>query len=213
MEEIYNYLAVIPARGGSKRIPNKNMTEIYSKPLIYWTIKYAIESKLLDKIIVSTNDKSIITYCKLHNINVDIRQESLAGDTISLTEVMKDITNRYVCDNIVILRPTSPIRVNNVIDRCIKSYKAMNVDSLMTGFMNKEREWFTHEDEASQLVKGWFQGDGCVEITSSNILKQGKTYGNHKVKILLEEIYNHEIDTYLDIVIIESIMKHIGMKE
>ena len=205
------FLGVIPARGGSKRVPNKNMKLINGKPLLYWTIMSANSSKLLDKVIVSTDNEEISTFCKNNSLEVDKRNKELSGDYVSLTDVMKDIVERYSYDNVVILRPTSPIRHNNIIDKSIKLYSNTKADSLMTGFYNKEREWFTHKDQASQLYKGWFQGNGCVEITSSSILKKGLTYGDKRVKYVQGDIYNHEIDTEVDFIIVEALMKSIGL--
>lgn len=211
MVDKVKFLGVIPARKGSKRVQNKNMKIIGGKPLIYWTIKYALESNLIDSIVVTTNDNKVKAYCEDFNVIIDDRPSELSTDTTTLTEVMQYIVNKYSCENVVILRPTSPIRINGIIDKCINSYRKYNLNSLMTGFINKERPWFTHEDEPSQLVDGWFQGDGCVEITSSNILKVGKTYGKIRAKYKTSDMYNHEIDTELDFVMIEAIMKHIGM--
>lgn len=211
MEDKVKFLGVIPARKGSKRIPNKNRKLVGGKPLIYWSIKYALESELIDKVIVTTDDNRIKVYCEEFDVIIDDRPSELSKDTTTLTEVMQYIVNKYPCENVVILRPTSPIRINEIIDTCINCYTKFHLNSLMTGFTNKERPWFTHEDEPSQLVSGWFQGDGCVEITSSDILKDGKTYGKHRAQYSTSEIYNHEIDTELDFIIIEAIMKHVGM--
>jgi CMP-N-acetylneuraminic acid synthetase len=141
------------------------------------------------------------------------RPENLSGDAISLTSVMNDISNTIECKDIVILRLTSPIRIKNIIDKTINKYSDLKSNSLMTGFYNKEYEWFTHQDTPSQSIKGWFQGNGCVEITNSDILKKGLTYGNRKLKYITEDIYNHEIDTNLDLIIVEAIMKYLEIKE
>lgn len=206
------YLGVIPARGGSKRVYRKNVIPILYHPLIYWSIAAGMKSKKIDKLVVSTEDGTIRHFSELYGIDVIHRPKELSEDDVSLTSVIKNVLENIDAENVVILRPTSPIRVNNIIDEAIEEFEYQKADSLMTGFINKEYEWFTHPDTASQLLKGWFQGDGCVEIHKSSIIKSGKSYGEKYYRFEIPEIYNHEIDTELDFVIVEAIMKYLNMK-
>ena len=74
-------IAIIPARGGSKRIKNKNVKFFFNKPVIYWSIKAAKQSKLFDKIIVSTDSKKIANICKKYNVEVPfLRPKILSND-------------------------------------------------------------------------------------------------------------------------------------
>jgi len=203
------YLGMIPARGGSKRVSRKNIRSILGKPLIWWSIEAAQQSKKLDKFIVSTEDDAIKDVCDQYNVPVLKRPKELAGDLVPLTLVMKHTLENIPADNIVVLRPTSPIRINSIIDKAIEKYEEMHGDSLMTGFMNKEYEWFTHPDAPSQKLKGWFQGDGCVEIHNKEVILNDKSWGKNPIKYDIPDIYNHEIDKELDIVIIEAIMQSI----
>jgi len=203
------YLGMIPARGGSKRVYKKNMRRVYGKPLVLWTIEAAQQSKLLDECVVSTEDNAIQKICEQYGIKVIKRPTELSGDNIPLTPVMKHALQTIPAENIVMLRPTSPIRVDNIIDKAIQEYENKNGDSLMTGFINKEYEWFTRPDTPSQKLKGWFQGDGCVEIHNKDVVLNNKSGGKNPIKFVIPEIYNHEIDTELDVVIIEAIMKHV----
>ena len=208
-EEPIKYLGIIPARGGSKRIPRKNVKAICNKALLVWSIEAAKQSKLLNDFVVTTEDSTIATICDYNGAKVIERPQSLSDDATTLTPVLQHVLSKINAENVVILRPTSPIRINNIIDKAIKRYEEEKADSLMTGFMNKEYEWFTHPDQASQTLSGWFQGDGCVEINKSSLIKEGKAYGKKCIRYVVDDIYNHEIDTDTDFVMVAALMKHL----
>ncbi|MEM0467005.1 MAG: acylneuraminate cytidylyltransferase family protein [Candidatus Thermoplasmatota archaeon] len=207
----YKYLGLIPARGGSIRVHRKNIRLVLGKPLIYWSIKAAQESKRLDYFVVSTDDPEIARVAREYNAPVLERPKELAESLVPLTPVYRHALETIPAENLVILRPTSPIRINNIIDKAIDYYEQEKGDSLMTGFMNKEYEWFTHPDTPSQQLKGWFQGDGCVEIHHKKVILSGKSWGDKPLRYIIPEIYNHEIDTEVELIMVEALMKHVGM--
>lgn len=203
------FLGLIPARGGSKRIKYKNMYIINGKPLIYWTIKDSKESKLLDNIVVSSDNNIILNYSKNLGVETIKRPKYLSGDKVTLTDVMKYHIKEY--ENIVLLRPTSPIRPKDFIDKCIKIYKKGKYESLASGFINKELEWPYKSkkiDIPSHSHKGWFQNNGCLDIYSNKCIREERISKN-VYKVLMEDFYRFEIDEKSDIIIIESIMKYL----
>jgi len=207
MEETYKYIGLIPARKGSKRVINKNMRNLNGYPLIYWTIKSAKESKLLDDVYVSTDSPQIEEYARSLGVKVLIRGEDLSNDTISLLPVMEHALKITKADNVVLLRPTSPIRSKKLIDDCILSHKNLKADSLATGFINKELEWpYKNKliDNPSHSVKGWFQNNGSVEIHKNTIIFN-KKLGKKNLKYLDDN--RLEVDTELDLKILDIIMK------
>ena len=213
MKTCLKYLGIIPARKGSTRVKNKNMTLINGKPLIYWSVLYAQKSKKLDSFIITTDDEEIIKYgYEYLGVGCMRRNKELAKDLTSLPPVLKDVSNRIEADNYVTLRPTSPIRVNNIIDKAIFEFENAKVDSLCTGFMNKEYPAFTIEDTPSQLLDGWFQNNGCVEIHKYDVIANSKSYGKKTHRLPVDQIYNYEVDTKLDFVIVEAIMKDLGIE-
>lgn len=116
-------LALIPARGGSKRIPEKNTLPLAGKPLIAWTIEAAKKSKYLDRIIVSTDDKKIKKISEEYGVDVPfIRPNDLATDEAGSVDVIKHaisaIGEKYTY--IVLLQPTSPLRTVEDIDNAIE---------------------------------------------------------------------------------------------
>ena len=91
-----NRLAIIPARGGSKRIKNKNLVDFHGKPIIDYTINNAKKSKLFDKIHISTDSNKIINFLKKCNIEPEFkRPKRFSDDKISIAEVLKFVVNEY----------------------------------------------------------------------------------------------------------------------
>ena len=107
--------AIIPARGGSKRIPKKNIKMFNGKPMIYWSIKAANESNIFDNIFVSTDDEEIIEIAKDYGAEAPfIRSKELSDDFTGTAEVIKDGINQieklgYNFDNFCCIYPSSPL--------------------------------------------------------------------------------------------------------
>ncbi|MUT65002.1 acylneuraminate cytidylyltransferase family protein [Paenibacillus sp. NEAU-GSW1] len=114
-------LGVIPARGGSKGVPGKNIRELAGKPLIAWTIEAAARSVYLDRVIISSDDDSIIQTAIAHGGDVPFkRPERLAQDgTSGLAPVVHALDELPGYDYVVLLQPTSPLRTVEDIDACI----------------------------------------------------------------------------------------------
>ncbi|WP_081729211.1 cytidylyltransferase domain-containing protein [Pseudomonas sp. URMO17WK12:I4] len=116
-------LGLITARGGSKGIPRKNVIDVGGKPLIAWTIEAAKESKLLDRVVLSSDDDEIIQVARLLGCEVPFKRDSwLSGDAASSADVVADCLQRIPgYDYIVLLQPTSPLRSTEDIDSAIKT--------------------------------------------------------------------------------------------
>lgn len=121
-------LAIIPARGGSKGVPRKNIRNLLGKPLIAWTIESGKKSKYIDKVIVSSEDSEIIEVAKCFGADVPfIRPKHLAQDqTPGLDTVMHALRELPEYDYVVLLQPTSPLRLADDIDGCIE--QLLNTD-------------------------------------------------------------------------------------
>ncbi len=118
-------IAIIPARAGSKGIPNKNMAPLNGEPLIYWTIKSAKESELLDEIVVSSDGADILAFAQSQEVSVVERPLELAQDTSKSIECVIHVLNSYAqrgqyFDYVMLLQPTSPLRRALHIDGMIK---------------------------------------------------------------------------------------------
>ena len=122
-----NFQAIILARGNSKGIKNKNLIKINNKPLLYWTIKNSIESKLVNQTWVSSDSDKILKYAKGIGAKTIKRPLELAGDNSSSESgwihAAKFIDNKKInFENIVALQATSPIRGSEDLDKAIKFY-------------------------------------------------------------------------------------------
>lgn len=127
-------IAVIPAKGGSRRLKNKNIKNINEKPLFYWSVKLAEKSKLIKKIFVSTDSKKIQTLAKKMNIETVKRSKKLGGET-PIIEVYKHaykiLSKKFNINSIVGLQPDHPDR-KNTTDKVIKIFKKRKLDELFT---------------------------------------------------------------------------------
>lgn len=130
-----NLLAIIPARGGSKSILNKNIKIFNKKPLIYWTIKSALESKLIDKVVVSSDSKRILKLSKKFGADVILRPKKISGDKATTESAVKHCIKYFKnsFESIILLEPTSPLRTKKDIDNAIKFFKSNKLDSCFSG--------------------------------------------------------------------------------
>lgn len=113
-------LAIIPARGGSKRAPRKNLREYRGKSLLLRAIDGALCSQYIDQLLVSTEDKEIFSAALRCGVNVHARPHELATDTASSEDVLRHALSLYPHDWVVLLQPTSPLRTAEDIDACIE---------------------------------------------------------------------------------------------
>ena len=117
-------LAIIPARGGSKGVPNKNVFPIIGKPLIHYTIESALESEKISKIVVSSDSDNLLNVCKKFDIDLHKRKDDLASDVSPIVDTISEILEQYKDDKInydaiILLQPTSPIKTGKDIDNVI----------------------------------------------------------------------------------------------
>ena len=130
--------ALIPARGGSKGIPKKNLFPIMAKPLLQYTFEAAQASKYLTHIMLSTEDEEILHFANLHNIDTRYRRPThLSSDQAQTNDVVKDFLmwlqlQGEMPDILVLLQPTSPLRSAEDIDRAITQFQENHLDSLVS---------------------------------------------------------------------------------
>ena len=126
-------LGVITARGGSKRLPNKNIRDLAGKPLIAWTIESAMKSKYMDRVILSSEDGGIIRIAKKYGCEVPfIRPSYLSTDNSSSEDVIIHAVNSLnaLYDYTILLQPTTPLRTCQQIDECIEKCISENSKSI-----------------------------------------------------------------------------------
>ena len=198
-------IAVIPARGGSKGIKNKNLKILKKKPLIYWSIKSAKESKLIEDFFVTTENLRIKKVALKYGSKVIDRPKALSKDKSKTIEVIKHAIKITKADVVVCMQPTSPKRPKGIVDLCINRYLEKKVDTLATGRIIHNFEWGKYNNLSRQNLKGWFWDDGSIYILKSQDILNNKWVGKKTYKYNLEKKYNLlEIDDLEDFNIIDK---------
>ncbi|MBI4236643.1 MAG: acylneuraminate cytidylyltransferase family protein, partial [Chloroflexi bacterium] len=120
-------LCIIPARGGSKRLPRKNLALLLGEPLVAHSIRHALEARLVQRVVVSTDDAEIASVAEQHGAEVVRRPAEIAGDTATSESALLHVldhlerTESYHPDLVVFLQCTSPVRQRDDIDNAIRA--------------------------------------------------------------------------------------------
>ena len=202
-------IAVIPARGGSKGLPGKNIKLLKDKPLIAWSIECALLSKNIDRVIVSTDSDEIKKVALEFGAEVIERPAHLSTDEATTISVLEHIVHEIPNANtIIVLQPTSPLRDDNLIDKCIELYESDSYTNLATGFWCKFKEFGSHNNLRRQDYKGFFYDDGSVYILSREIIIKGLWCGEKPARFINEKYMNFEIDDEIDFLVVETLIKN-----
>jgi len=216
-------LAVIPARGGSKRVHKKNIKLLGNKPLVSWAIDSAKDSDAIDEILVSTDSIEILEICKSTGyLNNYVRPANLATDTANQFLVMQHAIEHYLANgvefkNIVLLQPTSPFRTGELIDRAYQEFKKKKCDALISVTLSDTpRQWtnFLPEDNSlanfideryigkqSQELGKTYKFDGSLYFYNvKRLLKEKKLiFKNNIYAFILQGHESLDIDNQLDL--------------
>jgi len=198
-------LGIIPARGGSKAVPRKNIKEIAGKPLIVWTIEAARNSSLLDRYVISTEDEEIAEISREYGAGVIERPPELATDEATTLSVLQQVIEKIPCDIVVLLQATSPIRRTGLIDECVKEFKDNDFDSLATGFICDYIEYGKNQLRR-QDIEGFFYDDGNIYVIKADLIKSGERFGEKIGRKIVSRWENVEIDDEFDCWLAEKIL-------
>lgn len=139
MIDKYKVVCVIPARGGSKGVPRKNIKQLAGKPLIAYTIEQALESQYIDRVIVSTEDMEIAEISKEYGAEVPfMRPDALSGDQVATVDVLihaiswLEKEDKFNFDILVLLHTTTPLRAVEDIDACIEMLNDTKADNIFS---------------------------------------------------------------------------------
>lgn len=207
MTEPYR-MAVIPARGGSKGIPKKNIRLLCGKPLIAWSIEAALAASSIHQVVVSTDSVEIADVATSWGAEILWRPAELATDEATTIAVMTHVaTEKPKADVFVVLQPTSPLRPPGFIDECARAFDSGEFDNLATGFFCKYREFGTHNNQRRQDYRGFFYDDGSVYVLRRPLVESGRWFGDRFARHESPRHLNYEIDDEVDMVILEALMK------
>ena len=212
-------ISIIPARGGSKSIPKKNLIDFMGKPLIAQTIEQSISTSMINRTIVSTDCQEIAGVAKKHGAEIFKRPDSISGDEASTESAMMHVLNtlkekeNYIPEIVVLLQATSPLRKKNDIKNAINYFINNKGDSLISGtqfedflFWEKNnKDWLAvnynpqnrmrRQDRKPQFVE-----NGSIYMFKPDILyKFNNRIGGKMLLFQMEFWQTWEIDTYDEI--------------
>ncbi len=210
------FLAIIPARGGSKRLPRKNILNLAGKPVIAWSIDAALKSKYIDAVIVTSDDDEILGISKKFGARILRRPEELASDNAATYDAIKHtIENVEIYDYIVLLQATSPLRNEVHLDEAIALLMSKDADAVISVCkVDHSPRWsntlpqdgslvgFIKEDvlnKLSQDLEPYYRLNGAIYICDTN------RYLEEKSLFLKSNIFSYEMNRTNSIDIDEEI--------
>ena len=230
--KIKKVVAVIPARGGSKGIKNKNLRNLAGKPLIKHSIDYAKQSKYIDKIIVSTDSEDIKKFALSEGVIVIERPDEISGDKALVVDAIRHVIveleekEKYNVDIIVLLECTSPIKSVEEIDQAINILINEQADSVATfkeAAISPNRFWKIENSLVVPFIEGakpflprqmqpvGYELSGQIYALTASVLNLNPD----SISILLGKIYPIitkteviDIDNEMDLLIAEKIFEY-----
>jgi len=217
------FLAIIPARGGSKRLPRKNVLDLCGKPLIAWSIEAGLNSKYIDKVVVSSDDDEILEISKKFGSETIKRPDKLASDTATTFDAIKYTIDKLPeYDYIVLLQPTSPLRNEKHIDESIELLEAKNADAIVsvcetnhsplwsnTLPENGSMDNFLRYDvlnKRSQDLEKYYRLNGSIYLCKAKRLKKEKTLflKSNCIAYKMKQEQSIDIDSRIDFLLAEN---------
>lgn len=227
-------IALIPARGGSKRLPRKNIKKLNGKPLIAYTIDVCLNTKGINRVIVSTDDLEIASIAKEYGAEVPfMRPDSLAADNVGDRDVMLHLINwlieneNYRFDNLIYLRPTSPFKTVNMLNEALEKiqntkYSGIRSVTMAEGVFHPYWMFKNNNDILKAFVDGvqienYYQSqllpeclriNGVVDVTRvETVLSNKNIYGDSIGYIMIDEKRAIDIDTDFEFLMSEFLIE------
>jgi CMP-N-acetylneuraminic acid synthetase len=220
-------LAVIPARGGSKGIKNKNLISLNGKKLIQFTIEEAKKSSKINRIFVSSDSKKILDFSKKFRISTIKRPKKLSRDSSGVYDAIKHLLEylkkkeNYNPKIVIILQPTSPLRKAYHIDEAIKlCQRNTKADSLIScikvphnflpeKLMTLRNRFlkFSKKIERRQETNNYFARNGAAIYIFKYPLVKNSMYGKKTIAYLMDKTSSFDIDDHEDLKIVKKLLK------
>lgn len=222
-------LALIPARGGSKGIKNKNIVLLNGNPLISYSIKAALESKYIDETVVTTDSEEIAKISKKYGASVPfMRPIELASDksktidaVLHALKMLAKLGNHF--DALILLQPTQPLRTANDIDGAIELFFEKNLQGvasvsivedhpLLMRTIDENRNLHSLLGENStcrrQEMKNYYKVNGCIYINQIDEISKDTSFNDNPIGFVMETSHSVDIDEIKDLYIAEVYLKY-----
>lgn len=214
-------IVVIPARGGSKGIPRKNLRPVGGKPLIYYSIIASLNAELVEDVLVSTDDDEIALFAQRFGAKVLMRDPKLADDQTTLDPVIQDAVKRYSEENnktfdyVVTVQPTSPLVRSLDIDSVITTLKQTESDTVVSVVDDRHLCWTVIDGKAvpaykervnRQKLPPNFKETGAVIACTLKQILLGTRIGSNVSIYQIPVEFSFDIDSYSDLYLCESIL-------
>ena len=221
-------IAIIPARSGSKGLKDKNIKDLCGKPLIAYTIEAAINSKMFDIVMVSTDSEKYAEISRKYGAEIPfLRSSATSSDTASSWDVVREVLERYkdlgqVFDNIMLLQPTSPLRTaKDIVDafqlkkkkraKAIVSVCEMDHSPLWSNTLPESlsMEGFIQTNSVPrQQLPTYYRINGAIYLVETSILHSDKRiFDNNCFAYIMPRDRSVDIDTELDFDIAEVVIQ------
>jgi CMP-N,N'-diacetyllegionaminic acid synthase len=222
-------VAVIPARGGSKSIPGKNIRPLKGKPLLVWAIEVAQQISEIDRIIVSTDNAEIAAIAQANGAEVYPRPQHLATDEALVIDALKDLLHALNSEHaaaywVVLLEPTCPLRSPEDVRECLKLIGQGGIDSVATftdAELNPHRAWRVVDGKAEVFIPGaipWlprqklpraYQLNGAVYVFRADLLAQEtqSILVGRVGAVLMPRDRSQDIDENIDFIVVEALLE------
>lgn len=221
-------LAIIPARGGSKRLPKKNVLPFAGRPLISWTIDAALSSLCFDSIVVSSDDEPTLSIARRHGVLALRRPTALATDHATTLDVVLHTldsvsSNAGEFDAVVVLQPTSPLRTADDISQAVQTFRHGDAASVISVCpVDHPVEWTMELGSAGQIddfaqaassirsqdLPPRYRLNGAICITAVDAIRDKRSFlPSPSYAYVMPRERSFDIDTELDFFLCESIMK------
>lgn len=212
-------IAIIPARGGSKGLPGKNIRPLDGKPLIAYAIECAKKAKLVDRVIVSTDDTKIADVARQYGAEVPfMRPDSLATDDAKAIDNYVYTVDRLSrewgvqIEEFAVLQPTTPLRTSEDVDGAIELFRTKNADSVVSYTPEAHPvRWHKYLDENMafvdifeqtidnrQTLRTSYYPNGAVYVFRTEVVRAGKYYTDKSFAYVMPRSRSVDIDTLDD---------------
>jgi CMP-N,N'-diacetyllegionaminic acid synthase len=202
-------LGIVPARGGSKRLPRKNLAEIKGRPLIHLALQQAKDSGIFDKLVVSTDDPDIARCANSFSPGTaHTRPDSLARDDTPMLPVVRDAFDNFPAEVVVLLQPTSPLRTSQDIQAAYNLLKETKGDSVFSVTVAEEDLAFDLGfAKRVRSIPSVVVPNGAIYLITGDALERGENwYTGLAYGYIMPKDRSLDIDTELDLEIARMVL-------